>query len=407
MTEVEKSLWRKTMNKAQDFVNDPNTKRFAKAGGAMLDVASRLGQAQLKGPIGIAGAAFGVLDVFSNHATLPTYKAIVGISQKRGMKSISANGAVALLHEQGAFADGEVLHSNEDHSVVEAEVDGYKIIVIVDSSGNIQPWWGAYADAGFAVGSLSNHLWASYGNAITMGIQKEENGERLTVSAIKDFSRNEYVGPNEPKEFVATFHKYKEKRIDRAYLLYGPPGSGKTTFSFKCAEELGGKILVVTPDLLENEDVPKREILSLVATLKPSVLLFEDVDRVESDGLMLSMMDNMRQESPDTLMLSTANDLDAIIDALKRPGRLGADLEFPAPDREWCEIVIQLYCDKFGCKEDLKHLAEMMQHKLFTHDYIRETIFQHLVEGEEVAKKYITRTIERLGIEEEEELPDE
>lgn len=401
---TEKSAWRRALNKAQDFVNDPDTKRFAKAGGAMLDVASRLGQAGMSGPLGIAGAVFGTLDVISNHASLPTYKAAAVLGKKRGLKLVPPTGVIALLHQQGVFSDGEVLHTTDELNIIHSEVDDHKVMVVVNQDGSLNYWWGAWASEGFSAAAMSKYLWDHYGDAVTLTVKKEDDTEQLAVTKTEDFSStNKYIGPISAEEFVAAFKKYRKNGLTRAYLFYGPPGSGKTTLSFHIARVLGGRVMVVTPDILNTDNLPKTEVIDLVSSFSPNVLLFEDVDRVHNDEFLLSMMDNIRSRSPDTMMISTANDLSEIIGALKRPGRLGVDVEFPAPDEEWRAQVIKLYADAAGIKKDLSHLSEKMDHEFFTHDYIRETVSQYAIEGEEKAIAYIERTIKRFEEEEEDD----
>lgn len=403
----EKPFWRRSLNRVQDFVADPDTKRWAKAGGQVLNVASRLGQAKLKGPFGIAGAAIGALDVLANHATSDgIYREVGALTRKHGLRAVDANGAISLLYEQGYFMNAEVLCSDEHSSIVSVPInDGqHQIAVVKDRDGKLKPWWSAYVSEDLSYSFMAEMLWKDFGTAITLTFRKDEyDMERLTAAPIEGFEDNEYIGPNSPEEFIEKFKRYRAAGIRRACLAVGPPGTGKTTFCYKLAKLLGGKILVITPDLLENQRLPRQDIVELVTTFRPNVLAFEDVDRVTNDGLLLSLMDNTRQANPDTLQISTANDPNAIVPALKRPGRLGVRVNFPAPAPEWRKKVIQLYADKVGVERDLTHLAQHMDHEKFTHDYIKEVCEQAVVEGDDALIEYIKQTITEFGEEKKEE----
>ena len=288
--------------------------------------------------------------------------------------------------------------------------NGHDIAAVLTTDGTLAPWWDTYMSKKTPTSEILKVLWKMTGDAVTLSIKEGAGKHNLLASKIQDFDQNEYIGENSPDAFILKLRRYQEANINRAYMLVGPPGCGKTTFCFKLAKKLGGKILVITPALLEDESLQHQDLVDMVKTFKPNVLLFEDIDRVSKDRLLLSLIDFIRQESPLTLLLATANEPESIVPALKRPGRLGPPILFKAPDPNWRKSVLKLYCEKIGVSRDLGHLAEFMDHPHFTHDYLKDVCEQALVEDDAYLQKYIEGTIAgmpEMDLEEDEEIEED
>ena len=385
-------MWRKALNHIQDAVTHPSTKRFANAGSKILNVASQIGQAKLGAPLSIAGAVIGLLDVVSNHTQSGFYNSVYDTAGKHGLLAIDISGAISLLFEQGRFQNSQVLVNSEHGSLVSIDVGDQKIAVVLNKDGQLQGFWPAFIDKHLTTSSIAAMLWESLGNYITLTFRRDKFGyELLTAATIVCPEELPYIGPNDPAVLTQRFKRYHTAGISRAVLAVGPPGTGKTTFGFRCAQELGGRMMVITPELLENQNLPRQDIVDIVGAFKPAVLMFEDVDRVKNDGLLLSLMDYVRRGNRETLMISTANDHQNIVDALKRPGRLGPRLEFPSPDLKLRQQLIRLYSEKIGIDRDISDLAEVMEHPKFSHDYVRDVCEQALIESNDELRTYIER----------------
>ncbi len=134
-------------------------------------------------------------------------------------------------------------------------------------------------------------------------------------------------------------------------LLHGPPGTGKTLVSkylIGNAENFTG---IVLGDL-DFESI--RESFRLAAYLHPAIIVIEDVDllaeRREKNFNVTALQQLMNEldglaPTCETIVVMSTNRPEALEPALaSRPGRVSQAIEFPLPDQELREKLINLFC---------------------------------------------------------------
>ncbi|KAI9152387.1 putative mitochondrial chaperone BCS1-B [Paramyrothecium foliicola] len=151
----------------------------------------------------------------------------------------------------------------------------------------------------------------------------------------------------------------------RGYLLHGPPGTGKSSFSLSVAGELDMDIYVIS-----IPSVNDRMLKSLFAELpERCVVLLEDIDaagaacsrdsdsedsdsgtdaRPKRKGVTLSGLLNVLDgvaSQEDRVLIMTTNHPKKLDQALTRPGRIDMQVEFQLADRG---IVKDIFCFIFG-----------------------------------------------------------
>ncbi|KAB2038319.1 hypothetical protein ES319_D03G137400v1 [Gossypium barbadense] len=151
----------------------------------------------------------------------------------------------------------------------------------------------------------------------------------------------------------------------RSYLLYGPSGTGKSSFVAAMARFLNFDVYDI--DLSKVSDDSDLKMLLLQSTSK-SMIVVEDLDRflmeksknVSLRGILNFMDGIVSCCGEERVMVFTMNSKDEVDEALLRPGRIDVHIQFPL-------------CD-FPC---FKHLANnylgVKEHKLFPQ---LEEIFQ-------------------------------
>lgn len=153
----------------------------------------------------------------------------------------------------------------------------------------------------------------------------------------------------------------------RSYLLYGPSGTGKTSFVAAMANFLGYDVYDL--DLSKVSDDSDLKLLLLQTTAR-SVIVIEDLDRflmekstaVSFSGV-LSFMDGLLTSccGEERLMVFTTNGKEGIDPAILRPGRVDVHIHFPL-------------CDFVAFKNLANSYLGLKEHKLFPQV---EEIFQN------------------------------
>ena len=151
------------------------------------------------------------------------------------------------------------------------------------------------------------------------------------------------------REQLARFQQATKKGL----LFYGPPGTGKTHTIHYLARALQGH----TTLLITAEQVGLLgEYMTLARLLQPSTVVLEDADLIARErtdmgstceevllNKLLNEMDGLK-EGADILFILTTNRPESLERALaSRPGRIDQAIEFPLPDEEGREKLVQLY----------------------------------------------------------------
>lgn len=196
------------------------------------------------------------------------------------------------------------------------------------------------------------------------------------------------------------------KQSGGGMLLYGPPGCGKTHLARAIAGELGASFLEVTvADILDmwlgNAERNIRELFVSARQHAPCVVFFDEVDalgrgrqlnRNSSHSVtqtLLRELDGMEGRSGVFVLAATNAPWD-VDTALKRPGRLGANLLVPPPDLAAREAMFREFMRE--CPTDVLDAAWLArQTELFSGADIRQVC-------QEASELALARALKRGGL---------
>lgn len=132
------------------------------------------------------------------------------------------------------------------------------------------------------------------------------------------------------KHFLGAEHRYMMLGLPyhRGYLLYGPPGSGKTSIVHAIASRMDKRIMILDLSTVAND----ADLTTLVSTACDSLLFIEDIDClfVERDATeklkisfsgLLNALDGLLA-SRGTIVVMTTNHFEKLDPALVRAGRI-------------------------------------------------------------------------------------
>ena len=268
-----------------------------------------------------------------------------------------------------------------------------------------------YVDKDFPFEKLFSKIWDHYGHGIYLSIASGEDESMGTTRDLRlhklSMSDMLYLGTSpDMTDFVAELRWFKEKKKSRSYLLVGPPGTGKTSFSIQSSQAITDRILKIDPVVAKQ--LGTGEFDFIVKNLRPHVIVFDDFDRAAEDGAhLLFLLENIKQNFPEVVVFATINDFSALDEALKRPGRFDQTVWFDLPDAETRSLVATYYLGKENIDFDEVHLKLIVENTVnMSPAYIKEICERVAYKGWDVVPETIfefRRTLDDNG---EEDLPD-
>lgn len=202
----------------------------------------------------------------------------------------------------------------------------------------------------------------------------QPKAKRLLPSVILDRGIKEAI-LKDVKEFMSNGKWYFERGIPyrRGYLLYGPPGSGKTSFIQALAGELDYNICIMNLSEANLTDDRLNHLMNNIP--ERSILLLEDVDAafnqrnqssekgfqsgVTFSGL-LNALDGVAS-SEETITFMTTNHPERLDPAILRPGRIDYKVFVGnATPFQMEQMFLKFYPgEKEKCKDFVKHAANL------------------------------------------------
>jgi transitional endoplasmic reticulum ATPase len=196
----------------------------------------------------------------------------------------------------------------------------------------------------------------------------------------------------------------------KGVLLHGPPGTGKTLLAKAVAHESEAFFTAINgPEIMgkyygESEE-RLRQIFAEAEQRAPAVIFIDELDsiapkRAETTGeverrivaQLLTLMDGLKARR-NVVVIGATNRVDAIDEALRRPGRFDREIEVRIPDQQGRLEILQIHTRgmPLGKDVELEKIAET------THGYTGSDI---AALAREAALATLRRVLPTLNLEE-------
>jgi hypothetical protein len=294
--------------------------------------------------------------------------------------------------------------SNNERSILEFNLEGYKGYFVINS-GMIR---GLYAeDEDEFIGVFSKLIEKHMGPNITVTVGVEGWSTFIRIMEI-EIPLSTYMSTIDIDEHYDTIMKFREKKLNRSSLLFGPPGCGKTTYAAKMASMMGGRLVVLDAPALNFMSEYGLPINKIFRALSPTVVLFDDIDRLASRGLdmMLGTIEaiNRYKGSGEIVIMGSVNCLSALPPAMRRPGRFDEIVVFDKPSDDQRRVIIRAYMEELGTRLSDANVDVMVaETEGMTPAYIKEVVQQADVKSFEKIPAIIAHMKRMMGGDEEED----
>ncbi|OYT56586.1 MAG: hypothetical protein B6U76_03280 [Desulfurococcales archaeon ex4484_217_2] len=213
--------------------------------------------------------------------------------------------------------------------------------------------------------------------------------ERLPLQACR--IRATYKDVGGMKETIKSIHEIVELTLKhpevfehlkirpiQGILLYGEPGTGKTLLVSALANEMGAQLITINGSELlikrdEEIEIELKEAFEKAKKYTPSIIFIDNIDVLapshgkvtsltekRSLNTLLTLLDELENHRG-VVVIGAARDIEAVNDALRRPGRFDLEIKIPLPDSEGRYEILQIHTRNLPLERDvdLKRLAEI------------------------------------------------
>ncbi|GBE14424.1 MAG TPA: AAA family ATPase [Proteobacteria bacterium] len=157
----------------------------------------------------------------------------------------------------------------------------------------------------------------------------------------------------------------------KGVLFSGPSGTGKTLMARSLAGEMGMTLIVVDPPTLLSKWVGEsekglREVFKRAKQASPCILFFDEIETIASarsaddaGNVSQRMVSQLFREldglhgSLGVVVIGATNRIDLMEPALLRAGRFDYLIEFPLPDREERQEILETYLQSLPLDADV------------------------------------------------------
>ena len=212
-----------------------------------------------------------------------------------------------------------------------------------------------------------------------------------------------------PLKHPELFHRLN---IDppKGVLFHGPSGTGKTLMAKAVSQESNANFITINgPEIMSKfygaSEGRLREIFREAEESAPTIIFIDEIDsiapkRVDTSGeverrvvsQLLSLMDGLRGRG-EIICVGATNRINAIDEALRRPGRFDREIEFGVPNVKGRKEIFQIHTRGMPLEEDIN----LDDYAEITHGFVGADI---MAVSREAAMHALRRILPKINLDE-------
>ena len=203
----------------------------------------------------------------------------------------------------------------------------------------------------------------------------------------------------------------------KGVLLHGPPGTGKTLLAKAVANETDANFILLNgPEIMSKfygeSEKRIREIFDEAEKTAPAIIFIDEIDAIAPKredvqgeverrvvSQILAMMDGLKGRGK-VIVIGATNRVNAIDQALRRPGRFDREIEVGVPDKKGRRTVLGIHTRGMPLAKNVK-LDELAS---LTHGFVGADL-EAL--AKEAAMNVLRKLLPKLNLDGEEQIPKE
>jgi transitional endoplasmic reticulum ATPase len=196
----------------------------------------------------------------------------------------------------------------------------------------------------------------------------------------------------------------------KGVLFHGPSGTGKTLMAKAVSQESNANFITINgPEIMSKfygaSEGRLRDIFRQAEENAPSIIFIDEIDsiapkRVDTSGeverrvvsQLLSLMDGLRGRG-EIICVGATNRINAIDEALRRPGRFDREIEFGVPNVKGRKEIFQIHTRGMPLEEDVK----LDDYSQITHGFVGADI---MAVCREAAMFSLRRVLPKINLDE-------
>lgn len=371
---VHTTTWKDKLIKARDgaikVLYHPTVLKVSRFASDVLEATYAV---DTKSPLSVGTAALSLIDSAVTAFELPQPNKLDHFAESYDL--VQYNGSLPKVIFESkineSFPTKIVLKIDENMVVKEMQIDDsnkfYYVENIDKSTAFPEPtdrvYYLFYTTKGFNFERLFDIIWNSYSGGIFLAKTSTTNMPSGVVK-LNALSSDEYlyIGDISIDDFASDVKKCREDKLSRSFMLVGPPGCGKSSFSINVAQKISNRILKIDPSAARM--FGSAELDFLIKNLRPDVIIFDDFDRAalahDSEHLLF-LLENIKNQNPQLVIFATVNEFYRLDKALVRPGRFDEIIWFDEPSLEARKSVVEAYLKKYGINYDEDVVKEIIE----------------------------------------------
>lgn len=228
-----------------------------------------------------------------------------------------------------------------------------------DDDGNVRYYNQYYITEDFDYNKAYAYFWECFDNKIYL-TNKGRGGhsDQLRLHPLVFDTSDLLIDEDELNMVGTEIVNCHAKDKSRSYLLVGPPGTGKSSFCFVASDKFCPRVLKIDPSVMRRMESGELEFF--IEALIPDAVIFDDIDRCDTEGYLLFVLENLKRTFPKLVVFATANDFEELGTAIVRPGRFDRVIWVENPDEEERHHFISHYAKSFKLNISDELLSEVV-----------------------------------------------